>query len=140
MLYAQVSPATTESQKSRNSSSLLVVKRRWVEWEEVWQQEAFLARFFTFFTVIERKTLAQVHSTVGWSDLALLFQNPSTLQLCVSHFCFTRPISCIFESAIDARSIHGLSIDIEKNMYNIFFIPFPPTHPQFVTLIPPCDK
>ena len=83
MLYGQVSPATTESLKSRNSSSLLVVKRRWVEWEEVWQQEAFLARFFTFFTVIERKTLAQVHSTVGWSDLALLFQNPSTLQLCV---------------------------------------------------------
>ena len=49
--------------------------------------------------------------------------------------CFTWPISCIFESAIDARSIHGLSIDIEKNMYNIFFIPFPPTHPQFVTLM-----
>jgi hypothetical protein len=53
----QVSPAaTTDSLKSR---SLLQVKK-WVEWEEMWQQEKFLAHFFTYFTVIERKTLAQV--------------------------------------------------------------------------------
>jgi hypothetical protein len=26
----------------------------------MWQQEKFLAHFFTYFTVIERKTLAQV--------------------------------------------------------------------------------
>jgi len=52
-IFDQVSPVRVKSR------SLLRMKQ-WVEWEEVWQQDKFLTHFFTYFTVIERKTLAQV--------------------------------------------------------------------------------